>query len=92
MRCTACGAELILSNVTPDAVPGCEHHTFICSQCHVTERRVVFTRHGARMTARPVAQRRRPHPQRAWSIRTPLLQACLAACLRDYAGTKLVWV
>jgi hypothetical protein len=46
MRCTACGAELILSNVTPDAVPGCEHHTFICSQCHVTERRVVFTRHG----------------------------------------------
>jgi hypothetical protein len=49
MRCTACGAELILTGVARDDtahVPGCEYHTFICSACHVTERRVVFTRHG----------------------------------------------
>jgi hypothetical protein len=49
MRCTACGGELILTNVVPDetvAVRGVEHHTFICSSCHVTERRVVFTKRG----------------------------------------------
>jgi hypothetical protein len=49
MRCTACGSELILTGVVPDhtaRLRGCEHHTFICSACHVTERRVVFTKHG----------------------------------------------
>jgi hypothetical protein len=49
MRCTACGGELILTNVVPDdtaAVRGVEQHTFVCSACHVTERRVVFTKHG----------------------------------------------
>ena len=40
MRCRACGAELILTNVVPDdtvTVRGAEHHTFVCSGCHVTE-------------------------------------------------------
>jgi hypothetical protein len=49
MRCTACGAELILTNVVPDetvAVRGVENHTFICSACHVTEHRVVFIKDG----------------------------------------------
>ena len=49
MRCTACGAELILTNVVPDdtvAVSGVENHTFICSACHVTEHRVVFIKDG----------------------------------------------
>jgi hypothetical protein len=49
MRCSACGAELILTTVVPDdtaRVRGCEHHTFICSGCQVTNRRLVFTRHG----------------------------------------------
>jgi hypothetical protein len=46
MRCTACSAELILMNVVRDAVPGFEHHSFTCLECHITERRVVFTRHG----------------------------------------------
>jgi hypothetical protein len=49
MRCTACDAELILTNVVPEntpAVRGFEQHTFICSACHITQRRVVFTRHG----------------------------------------------
>jgi hypothetical protein len=49
MRCTACGSELILTNVVPDgtvAVRGVEHHTFICCACHVSERRVVFIKDG----------------------------------------------
>jgi hypothetical protein len=49
MRCTACGAELILTNVVPDetvALRGVEHHTFACSECHVTEHRVVFIKDG----------------------------------------------
>ena len=49
MRCTACGAELILTNVVPDdtvAVRGVEHHTFICSGCRVTEHRVLFIKAG----------------------------------------------
>jgi len=46
MLCRACGAELILTKVVPEVVPGFEHHTFVCSECHVTERRVVIVRHG----------------------------------------------
>ena len=49
MRCTACGAELVLTQVVPDAttaVRGFEHHTFICSACHVTEHRMLLMRHG----------------------------------------------
>jgi hypothetical protein len=49
MHCTACDAELILTNVVPEnmaTVHGFEHHTFICSGCHVTVRRVAFIRHG----------------------------------------------
>ena|SRR6516162_2726863 len=46
MRCAACGAELILTNVVRDTVPDVEHHTFICSECHVTERRVVLVKRG----------------------------------------------
>ena len=45
MHCIACDAELILTNVVPEntvAVRGFEHHTFICSGCHSTVRRVVF--------------------------------------------------
>jgi hypothetical protein len=61
MRCTACGAELmILTNVAPDAVPGVEHHTFICSVCHITERRVVFTRHGREDDSEPVPMHEAP--------------------------------
>jgi hypothetical protein len=38
---------MILTNVVPDdtmAVPGFEHHTFMCSECHDVERRFVFTK------------------------------------------------
>jgi len=49
MRCMACGAEMILMNVVQAdtmAVPGFEHHTFKCSECHDVERRLIFTKHG----------------------------------------------
>ena len=56
MRCTACGAELILTNVVPDdtAVRGVENHTFICSACHVTEHRVVFIKAGREIDSPPM--------------------------------------
>ena len=57
MRCKACGAELILSAVVPDdtaPVRGVEHHTFICSECHVTERRVVFIKDGREADSPPM--------------------------------------
>jgi hypothetical protein len=56
MRCTTCGAELILSNVVPEAtmVRGFERHTFICSACHLAAHRVVFTRHGREDDSEPV--------------------------------------
>ena len=56
MRCAACDAELILTNVVPEntlAVRGFEHHTFVCSGCHITVRRVVFTRHGREEDPKP---------------------------------------
>jgi hypothetical protein len=60
LRCTACGAELILTGVVPDDtahIRGREHHTFICSGCHVTERRLVFTRHGREDDSVPMHRR-----------------------------------
>ncbi len=57
MRCMACGAEMILMNVNRDdtmAVLGFEHHTFRCSACHETERRLVFTKHGRETDAEPL--------------------------------------
>jgi hypothetical protein len=56
MRCTTCGGELVLTNVVPEntvAVRGFEHHSFICSRCHITLRRVVFTRHGREEDPKP---------------------------------------
>lgn len=57
IRCTACGGELILTNVVPDdtvSVRGVEHHTFVCSECHVSERRVVFIKDGREADSPPM--------------------------------------
>jgi hypothetical protein len=65
MRCTACGADLVLTNVVPDDASvfrGVERHMFVCWECHVTEQRVVFIKGGREtdlppmpmMAARPV--------------------------------------
>ena len=35
-------------------VPGVEHHTFSCSECHVAERRVVTTKHGREDYSAPI--------------------------------------
>jgi hypothetical protein len=63
MRCLACGAQMILMNVVEDStmtVPGFEHHTFICSECHDTERRLVFARHGHEGDAAPTLEQTEP--------------------------------
>jgi hypothetical protein len=57
MPCMACGSEMILVNVVQDdtaAVPGFEHHTFKCSECHDVERSLVFTKHGRQNDAAPI--------------------------------------
>jgi hypothetical protein len=57
MRCVACGAEMILTNVVRDdamALLGFEHHTFRCSKCHDVDRRLVFIKHGRQDDAEPV--------------------------------------
>ena len=35
-------------------VPGFEHHTFMCSDCHDVERRLVFTKDGRESDAEPM--------------------------------------
>jgi hypothetical protein len=81
MRCTACGAELILTNVVPDetvALRGVEHHTFACSECHVTEHRVVFIKDG-RETDSPWRQRDASSVRQLGRMSTSLLLASSAA-------------
>ena len=70
---SACEGELILTRVVPDetvAMRGFEHHTYVCSACHMTERRAVYTRHGREDESVPLpvmaagpGVRRLPAPQ-----------------------------
>ena len=90
MRCIACGAELILTNVVPDntvTVRGVEHHTFICSGCHVTERRLVFIKDGREADGPPLsmqaAQRiKRPLPVQDEHVAAPGLFGRVMARIR----------
>ena len=89
MRCTACGAELILTNVLPDdtvAVRGVENHTFICSACHVTEHRVVFTKGGRETDSPPMpmqaAQRTKRASEQDEHVAAPGLLSRVVALLR----------
>ena len=71
MRCTACGAELILTNVVPDdtvAARGVEHHTFICCGCHVTERRIVFIKDGRETDTPPMPMQAAPRIKHASTV------------------------
>ena len=57
MRCLACGAEMSLEQVAGDdtmTAPGFAHHTFMCSVCGDTERRLLFTRDVPSSHANPV--------------------------------------
>jgi hypothetical protein len=56
--------------VVPDdtvALRGVEHHTFVCSECHVTERRVVFTREGREVDT-PMPVQAAPRIKRASTV------------------------
>jgi hypothetical protein len=47
MRCLLCEADMILMKVIEDEtmlVPGFEHRTYMCSECHDIERRFVFNK------------------------------------------------
>jgi hypothetical protein len=59
MRCMACGAEMILMDAVQGdavAVPGFEHHTFMCSECRDVERRLVFTKQGHQGDTAPMLE------------------------------------
>jgi hypothetical protein len=63
MRCMACGAEMIRMDAVLDdavAVPGFEHHTFMCSQCRDVERRLVFTKQGHQGDTAPLPEQVAP--------------------------------
>jgi hypothetical protein len=71
MRCTACGSELILTSVVPDdtvALRGVEHHTFVCSECRVTEHRVVFIKDGRETDSPPMPMQPAPRIKRASTV------------------------
>ena len=58
MRCVACGAKMILVKVVQvqdntTASPGIEDHSFMCSQCHEVERRLILTKHGREIDEAP---------------------------------------
>ena len=90
MRCTACGAELILTNVVPDetaTVRGVERHTFVCSQCHVTEHRIVFIKDGRETDSPPVPMQTGQRTKRASTVQdegvaAPGLLSRMVALLR----------
>jgi hypothetical protein len=69
MRCMGCGGEMILMNVVPDdtmAVPGFEHHSFMCSECQDMEQRLVFTKYGREEAPEGMPIHAAP-PHRAWT-------------------------
>jgi hypothetical protein len=72
MNCTACGSELILTNVVPDntsGLRGVEYHTFVCSACHVTERKLVFIKDGREADSPPTPMRATSPSRRAGTER-----------------------
>src|SRR3954468_17835182 len=45
MRCLMCNVEMLLMEEVPAdpiTLPGFEHHTFLCSACNRSERRLLF--------------------------------------------------
>ena len=56
MKCLACSAEMRLTEVCPDrtTVCGIERHTFRCSACAHTAKRLIFNRSRVPITNLPV--------------------------------------
>jgi hypothetical protein len=84
----ACGAEMILMNVVPDdtmTVPGFEHHTFRCSDCHDVERRLMFTKRGRESDTEPIPVHKAPPivPMPNEPVSTPGLFRRVLARLRS---------
>ena len=72
MHCTVCGSELILTNVVSDdtaGLRGVEHHTFVCSACHVTERKLVFIKDGREADSPTILMRATSPSRRAGTER-----------------------
>jgi hypothetical protein len=60
--------DRVLARSEPDEtvpVRGVEHHTYICSACHVTERRVVFIKDGREADGPPIPMQEAPSIKRA---------------------------
>jgi hypothetical protein len=83
MRCLACGAEMLLMQVSlaDTLMAGFERHTFRCSSCSHISRRLVLSHPRSPVTNLPVvAQRERPasklqmRPATAGSARTKLAE------------------
>jgi hypothetical protein len=78
--------------VVPDetvAVRGVEHHTFVCSECHVRERRVVFIKDGREADTLPMpmeAARRMRRASTEWDehVAPPGLLGRVLARLRGH--------
>jgi hypothetical protein len=47
------------------ALRGVEHHTFVCSECRVTEHRVVFVKDGRETDSPPMPMKAAPRIKRA---------------------------
>ena len=70
MLCLDCGAEMRLVQVTEDTtmfVSGYEHHTWQCTGCSTTERRMIFTRE---KTPTPSVTIEQTHVMRAKPVQT----------------------
>jgi hypothetical protein len=79
MKCLACSAEMLLTEVCPDrtTVCGFERHTFRCSACGHTAKRLMLNRSSAPIPNLPAVippkvpiidpHNRRPAAQSAWA-------------------------
>jgi hypothetical protein len=103
MKCLACSAEMRLTEVCPDerTVGGIERHTFRCSACAHTAKRLMLTRSSPRITNLPVvlppkAPVMNPHngrsdTQSAWAKSIEKLNDKQAE-LRQRAAATTDWV
>ena len=68
------------------ALRGVEHHTFVCSGCHVTEDRVVFIKDGRESDSPPIpmqaAPRKRASTEQDQHVAAPGLLSRVLALVR----------
>jgi hypothetical protein len=92
MRCVACGAEMILVKVVQlqDDAPassGVEDHSFICSQCHKFERRLIRTRYGREVdTAPPIVPASATHSEHIATLLRRVLAKIRGSIGNDFSS------